>query len=192
LRQMSNGTALPKELQTLVEDQQICPCYRLDATTLEMQQVLQQILNCPYQDWTRRFYLESKALELLMLWLVHTTSSDKLSESYQLSSVDINCIHTAKDILICDLSHPPSLLELARQVGLNDRKLKQGFRQVFGTTVFGYLHDYRMQRAQQLLVAGQMNVNQVARWVGYASQSSFNAAFKKQFGINPKVAQRSR
>ena len=60
-------------------------------------------------------------------------------------------IHQAKDILIRQIDNPPSLLSLARQVGINDFKLKQGFRQVFGTTVFGYLHSHRMERAAQLL-----------------------------------------
>ncbi len=190
LRQMSGESvsALPKELQLLVEQQELSPYYRMETTTLEMHQVLQQILNCPYQNWTRRFYLESKALELLILWLSQVSGNEG-SHSCKLSAADINCIHQAKEVLIHHLHQPPSLLELARQVGLNDRKLKQGFRQVFGTTVFGYLHDYRMQQAYQLLSAGQTNVKETAQRVGYASQSAFNAAFKKRFGVNPKALQ---
>jgi AraC-like DNA-binding protein len=157
-----------------------------------MHRTLQQILNCPYQGWTRQFYLESKALELLILWLAHAADSDKTFDLCKLSLDDIDRIHQAKDILTRRLNQPPSLLELARQVGLNDRKLKQGFRQIFGTTVFGYLHNYRMQQAQRLLMAGQMNVKETAQSVGYASQSAFNAAFKKRFGVNPKTVQRRR
>jgi AraC-like DNA-binding protein len=192
LRRMSGGAAvtLPQELKLLVEAQEVPPSYRLETSTPEMQMILQQILNCPYQDWTRWFYLESKALELLILWLTQTANCDKLSQLCKLTGHDIDRVHQAKDILIERLKHPPSLLELARQVGLNDRKLKQGFRQVFGTTVFGYLHNYRMQQAQQLLIAGQTNVRETAQLVGYASQSAFNAAFKKRFGVNPKVMQR--
>ncbi|MBE9170586.1 helix-turn-helix transcriptional regulator [Pleurocapsales cyanobacterium LEGE 06147] len=191
---MSGGSvsALPKELKLLVEGQELPPSYRLETTTPEMQVILQQILNCPYQDWTRQFYLESKALELLILWLAQTAERDKVPELCKLSFSDIDCIHQARDILTHRLKQPPSLLELARQVGLNDRKLKQGFRQVFGTTVFGYLHDYRMQQAQQLLIAGQANVKETAQLVGYASQSVFNAAFKKKFGVNPKTIQRGK
>lgn len=192
LRQMSGESvsALPREVQLLVEQQESSPYYRMETTTLEMHHVLQQILNCPYQNWTRQFYLESKALELLILWLSQTNKEG--SRSCKLPPADINCIHQAKDILVHRLHQPPSLLELARQVGLNDRKLKQGFRQVFGTTVFGYLHHYRMQQAHQLLTSGQTNVKETARLVGYASQSSFNAAFKKKFGVNPKTLQRGR
>jgi AraC family transcriptional regulator, transcriptional activator of the genes for pyochelin and ferripyochelin receptors len=183
-------STLPPELNRLVAAQSVPHSYRLATTTPTMQTIIHQILNCPYQDWTRQFYLESKTQELLMLWFAQVSQSDQLTAPYPFSPDDIECIHQAKDILIHSLQQPPSLLELARQVGLNDRKLKQGFRQVFGTTVFGYLYDYRMQQAHQLLVAGQLTVKETARWVGYASQSSFNAAFKKKFGVNPNTVRK--
>ena len=106
----------------------------------------------------------------------------------KLRSDDVDRIQHAKDILLSDLENPPSLLKLAQQVGLNDYKLKQSFKQVFGTTVFGYLHDYRMQQAYQLLEVGELNITEVSLKVGYSSLSSFNRAFKKKFGINPSQA----
>jgi AraC-like DNA-binding protein len=78
-------------------------------------------------------------------------------------------------------------MELARIVGINDCKLKAGFRQVFGTTVFGYLHDCRMERSRQLLEAGEMSVTEAARAVGFVSRGHFAAAFKRRFGVNPSA-----
>ncbi|MGI2902596.1 helix-turn-helix transcriptional regulator [Tolypothrix sp. VBCCA 56010] len=162
-------------------------CYnRYGTTTSAMQIVLQQILHCPYQGTPKRMYLQSKALEL-MTFLV--TEELEIKQSKQNSTAlkldDIDCIYHARNILLGNLDNPPSLIELARQVGLNERKLKEGFRYCFGTTVFGYLHDYRMEQARLLLIAGQLSVKQVARVVGYASPTSFHAAFRKKFGINP-------
>jgi AraC-like DNA-binding protein len=76
---------------------------------------------------------------------------------------------------------------LARIVGINDCKLKAGFRHVFGTTVFGYLHDCRMERSRQLLEAGEMTVTEAAQAVGFVSRGHFAAAFKRRFGVNPSV-----
>jgi AraC-like DNA-binding protein len=90
-------------------------------------------------------------------------------------------------LLVARLSHPPSLIELARLAGINDCKLKSGFRQVFGTTVFGYLHDCRMERSRQLLEAGEMTVTEAARAVGFVSRGRFAAAFKRRFGVNPSA-----
>ena len=82
-------------------------------------------------------------------------------------------------------AEPPSLLALARQVGLNDCKLKQGFRHLFGTTVFGYVHRCRMEAAKALLGDRDLNIAIVANRVGYASPSRFCHAFKRYTGLTP-------
>lgn len=183
----SSTAALPKELKQLVEKCTLPPCYRQETTTPAMQVALQQILNCPYQGWTRQFYLESKALELLILWLTEAAKSDRPAKSGELSLSDRDRLQRAREILIERIDSPPSLIELARQVGLNDYKLKRGFRELFGTTVFGYLHSRRMEQAQQLLLQKQMKVTEVAYAVGYASLPSFSTAFRKRFGVSPKA-----
>jgi AraC-like DNA-binding protein len=98
---------------------------------------------------------------------------------------ELDRIHQAKEILLQDIENPPSLLELAHRVGLNDYKLKSLFRQVFGTTVFGYLHQQRMQRAHHLLQTSDLTVTEVANLVGYTSLSAFSTAFKKFYRISP-------
>jgi AraC-like DNA-binding protein len=85
-----------------------------------------------------------------------------------------------------NLKHPPSLLELARQVELNDYALKHGFRQVFGKSVFAYLHDYRMEQARQLLMAGNFKVGEVMQQMGLRDRKFFAGTFRKKFGANPR------
>jgi AraC-like DNA-binding protein len=103
----------------------------------------------------------------------------------KLQADDIERIYQARDILRDRFKNPPSLINLAHQVGLNDYKLKIGFRHVFGTTTFGYLHSYRMEQASQLLRERHLSVTAVAKAVGYASRSSFVKAFQKKFGVSP-------
>ncbi|NEQ26195.1 MAG: helix-turn-helix transcriptional regulator [Microcoleus sp. SIO2G3] len=156
--------------------------------TSAMAGLLQQILGCPYQGVTRRMYLESKALELFTLQCLQWNEEPPQNRpSLKLRRSDIERLHHAEAILREQMDDPPSLLELAQQVGLSDRKLKQGFRQLFGTTVFGYLHDERMNRARELLQTQSISVTEVAGSVGYASLSAFNAAFKQRFGLNPSA-----
>ena len=157
-----------------------------------MQVVLQQVLYCPYQGLTKKMYLEGKALELMTLQFTQLLAGNQTKSHFILRTEDIDRIHHAKEILVNNLDNPPSLLELAKLVGLNDYKLKRGFRQVFGTTVFGHLYNYRMEQARQMLETSQIKIQEAARTVGYTSQSSFNAAFKRKFGINPKSYQMGR
>jgi AraC-like DNA-binding protein len=70
-------------------------------------------------------------------------------------------------------------------VAINDFKLKLGFKQIYGTTVFGYIRDERMRIARNLLERGECNVSQAALVVGYESLPSFIRQFKKRYGYNP-------
>ena len=168
--------------------------YQVGSTTVLMQTALNQLLNCPYQGLTKQIYLESKCYELVALKLEQLTAGDRPDATQppsHLKSEDVERIHQAKDILITHLDNPPSLLELARQVEMNDYKLKKGFRQVFGTTAFGYLHRYRLEQAHRLLGTGELSVAEVAHKVGFADRSYFTKAFCKEFGLNPGAYRRS-
>jgi AraC-like DNA-binding protein len=146
-----------------------------------MQVAIQQILQCPYEGITKRLYLESKVMELLALMVeqeIEIQRGERCRLVLRLDDVDR--IHQAQTILQQRLNNPPSLMELARLVGLNDYTLKRGFRRVFG-----YLHDYRMEQAQQLLKLGNLKVEEVARIVGYRDRSAFSKAFCRKFNISP-------
>ena len=173
---------LPTDIRNAIEHPGQTMLYSASRITPAQQRVLKQILQCAYQGITRQFYLEAKVLELLAL---HFDQMLAPANIRPVAASDIDRIYQAREILTQEMTCPPSLADLARQVQLNERKLKEGFRQVFGTTVFGYLQKYRMQQARQLLIAGGTTVQETASYVGYASRSSFVAAFKKQFGITP-------
>ncbi|MBE9192113.1 helix-turn-helix transcriptional regulator [Gloeocapsopsis crepidinum LEGE 06123] len=180
--------SMPLELKRILEKNENLPYFHSGVTAASMQLALHQILHCPYQGAIKQMYLESKVHELIALKLAQIIeTAEALASQAKLSPEDIERIHHAREILIRNFSSPPSLIALARQVGLNDYKLKRGFRQVFGTTVFGYLHAYRMEQARQLLARGDMSVTGVAAAVGYVTRGHFAAAFRKQFGINPSA-----
>jgi AraC family transcriptional regulator, transcriptional activator of the genes for pyochelin and ferripyochelin receptors len=176
----------PSALKILVESGRFPTYDDIGIITPAMKLALEQIINCPYQGLTKYIYLEAKCLELIALKLAQLAKNITGNQiKIAIKPEDLDRIYHAKDILTRNLDRPPSLLELARQVGLNDCTLKKGFRQIFGTTAFGYLHDRRMERAKTLLLERQLSVNQVAQSVGYASRSAFITAFRKRFGVSP-------
>jgi AraC family transcriptional activator of pyochelin receptor len=178
---------LPKEVHPFLNGNNLPVFHRcVGESTPEMQLALRQILNCSYQGVMKQMFIESKVLELITLQFTQLIEMEKGKKlAIRLRPQDIDSIHYAKEILINNLDNPPSLLELARQVGVSERKLKQGFRSCFGTTAFKYLHHYRMARSRQLLAEGRMSVAEVANSVGYSHLSHFASAFKRQFGVNP-------
>ncbi len=148
--------------------------------------VLQQILNSGVNSSMKNLYLKGKLYELLSL---HFQGDDSNLAEYCPFLVDeqnVQKIRRAKEIVIANMAEPPSLQDLANQIGLNIKKLKEGFKQIYGDTVYGFLLDYKMEHARRLLESNQMNVNEVGLKVGYSTASHFIAAFKKKFGITPK------
>lgn len=179
---------IPASLRLAITKSEPTAYFCAQPMTMVMQAAIQQLLNCPYQGFAKRLYVESKALELISLCFGQMLPGVIPSAS-GLRADDVDRIFHAKDILLSQIANPPTLLELSHQVGLNDRKLKQGFRTVFGTTVFGYLHNHRMEQAQRLLLMPGATIASVAQKVGYRSPEAFSVAFRRTFGTSPKAYQ---
>jgi AraC-like DNA-binding protein len=146
-----------------------------------------QIHACPFTGSLRGVYLEAKSLELLVLRM-HTVLAAPLREAtpVKLSRRDLDRVRDAGLVLAQSFQEPPSLGTLAHTVGLNTTKLKYSFKRQFGTTVFGYLHRFRMAQALDLLRDTDLDVSEISYRVGYGSHSAFSAAFKREFGRRPR------
>ncbi|MGE8659055.1 MAG: helix-turn-helix transcriptional regulator [Achromobacter sp.] len=97
----------------------------------------------------------------------------------------------ARDYLLADLANPPTLARIAAETGLSAMRIKRGFRELFGHSVYGLFQQERMRDAQRRLRAGGVTVMEVAFDLGYSNPSHFAAAFRKQFGIAPGEYKRS-
>ncbi|MBH8571583.1 helix-turn-helix transcriptional regulator [Nostocaceae cyanobacterium CENA369] len=179
---------LPTLLQQLIENTTTERFHQpLGAITPAMRLVLRQILQCPFRETLRQMYLEAKVLELLTLQIAQWGENNLLlRRSLFFRPDEIERLHHAKAILNQTLQNPPSLLNLARQIGLNDFKLKRGFREMFGTTVCGYVQSLRLEQAQQLLLGTNLTIAEIASQVGYESISHFSYLFKRRFGVTPR------
>ncbi len=102
-----------------------------------------------------------------------------------LQPADIELLLQAGRILTENLASPPSLLCLSKASGLNSFKLKNGFKEVFGTTVYGFLTAKRMEKARDMLSSGKYSVSDAAWDLGYTNVSHFIELFRRQYGITP-------
>lgn len=183
LRELMGTAELPAAIADVLSDKG--PFASRDETmTPQMFALLDDILSCKARGPTRQLYLESKSLELIALAVDHFAEVS-LPSATQLTPVEVERLHRARSLLLSGLDTPPTLAALARHAGLNERKLKMGFKALFGTPVYSYLRAQRMERARELLRRGRHSVTEVARVVGYSNPSKFSAAFRRQFGINP-------
>lgn len=145
-----------------------------------------EIFNPALSGFPKKLFLEYKAMELLTLQISHLMSPQKGDWNGSLSTNERSRIMEARDMLLKDLSDPPSLNDLSRGFSLSRNKLQFGFRVMFGNSVFGYLREHKMQKACYLFKSTDMTVSQVAWETGYVNVSQFTKAFKKRFGVLPK------
>lgn len=98
---------------------------------------------------------------------------------------DLPALAAARQLIEREFALPWTMAQIAARVGLPARRLKAGFRQAFGCTVFGHLQAIRLARAHDLLRAGRQ-VTQVALEVGYSHPGSFSRAYRTAYGRAPR------
>lgn len=159
--------------------------YDDSALTPAMAVVLHQLIHTQLNKFIMPLYSKGKAYELLSLYF-NKEDADVEQCPFLIDEENIVKIRKAKDIVLGKMAEPPGLQELANTVGLNIKKLKVGFKQLYGNTVYGFLFDYKMELARKMLESGSFNVNEISTKVGYSTPSHFIAAFKKKYGTTPK------
>jgi AraC-like DNA-binding protein len=160
--------------------------YAEEEVTASMAVVLSQMLNFHLHPSVEKLYLKAKVYELLGLYFNKTEEIDVEQCPFLIDEDNIRKIKTAKEIAIHQMTNPPTLQDLADEVGLSLKKLKEGFKEIYGDTVYSYTLNYKLEYARKLLERGNQNVNEVGFSVGYSTASHFIAAFKKKYGTTPK------
>lgn len=148
--------------------------------------VLNQMFHYSLNPSIKNMYYKGKGYELLSLFFNRNEDPNAEQCPFLIDEENVLKLKKAKEIVIANMAEPPGLQELADQVGLNLKKLKMGFKQIYGDTVYGFLFDYKMEHARRLLDSGSYNVNEVGLKIGYSTASHFIAAFKKKYGTTPK------
>ena len=160
--------------------------YKEDNISPSMAIVLSQLFHYNLNPSIKNLYYKGKGYELLSLYFNRNDDPNAEQCPFLIDEDNVIKIKKAKEIIIANMSEPPGLQELADEIGLNLKKLKMGFKQIYGDTVYGFLFDYKMDYARKLLDSGSYNVNEVGLKIGYSTGSHFIAAFKKKFATTPK------
>ncbi len=160
--------------------------YKDGSISPSMAIVLNQLMNYSLHPTIQELYFKGKSYELLSLYFNRPADADVEQCPFLVDEDNVQKIKRAKQIIIARMDAPPTLSELSDEIGLSLNKLKEGFKQIYGDSVFSFLFDYKMEVARQLLETGSHNVNEVGLKVGYSTASHFISAFKKKFGTTPK------
>jgi AraC-like DNA-binding protein len=102
------------------------------------------------------------------------------------STAEEDKLRRARTLLQEHFARPLTIAHLCRTVGLNEFKLKKGFRELFGTSPHRMLTEIRMAYAREALARGEP-VSNVAYDSGYQHPANFSAAFSRFYGAPPSA-----
>jgi AraC-like DNA-binding protein len=148
-----------------------------------MIEIVHDILKCPYDANLRKLYFQNKVNDFLFELFVQSFKTQ--STDGGLTDLENSAIRKAREIILLDLKSHITIQEISKQVGINEFKLKAGFKQQFGQGIFECLLEARMREAKKILLETDKPIKEIAGLVGYNHLTNFIAAFRNYFGETP-------
>ena len=154
----------------------------------KMRLTIEALLNHNYEDSFENIFINAQT-QILLLYsmecMAGVTAEELIICKFLNNEADREKISRAREILIQHIGDPITIRELSRKVAINECYLKKGFKEMFGTTIFDFYQNQRMEHARYLLYEKGLSVSEVSVLLGYSSISHFSTAFKKHTGIKP-------
>lgn len=155
--------------------------------TPQLHVIIEKIVNCSFDASIKKAYLESKITEILTIFF--DDLKNKRPEKY-LNKDDYRKILHAENVIKKNIQTPPTIPELSFIVGINQSKLKQNFKLIFGKPIFSYLTDIRMEKAKKLIIEKNYTIAEAAYEIGYKNPQHFTTAFKRKYNYLPSSLKR--
>ena len=161
------------------QNNSICMSKQMSLRSID---IIHSLLQYKANDIGSKLLIQAKALELLSENLLCSQCSNRRTIQ---SGLHTTKIHQAAEFIKDNYHQSLTIQSISRKVGLNEKKLKDGFREILSTTVHSYIEHTRLGVARQRLEEGK-RITEIAFEVGYSSPSHFAKRFHKHFGKTPK------
>ncbi len=178
---------LDLRLKALFEDIHASEMFHYQGSySLKMANLFSQMGSFEGSGFSRHIFLHGISYNLLSLQILEYQDAQIAKESQSiLLKRELKLVKKASDIIENNLLEFETVQELASRVGLNSNKLQNGFKEIYGTTVNGYLHNKRLDVAYTLIKTTDYSFSEIASMVGLSSKSYFSKIFKKRYGLTP-------
>lgn len=154
--------------------------------SLDLQQIIQDIIDCKFEGGVRRAYLQTKIMELLVIVFAKVEDKLKNNVHHEVPEAECEQLRQVEEYMKANLSKSVTISELATVAGMNSSKFKYSFKEVYSSTVFKYMTELRMKEAVHLIKEKNYTISQASSEVGYKNPQHFTVAFKKLYGVLPR------
>jgi AraC-like DNA-binding protein len=183
----------PKSLRRLLGNADSAQSLRHSAPTSQERAAAVALLDATHLGPCRDMYMDSKATELFCLVLDRFQgTTESLCLSTRITLRDRQQLARVRDRLAESFLTPPPIPELARDYGLNRNKLCGGFSRLYGSSIYDFCSNLRLERARELLTQSDEPIKQIAHHCGFSSAAAFSNSFFRQFGSLPSHYRRRR
>jgi AraC-like DNA-binding protein len=156
-----------------------------ESMQIETQHILKQIFSINVNETLGPFCVQIKVQELLFHLFDKLIKRENRAHKH-INNDDAERLMKLRSIILSDLSVPPSLPSLAAMIGMSETKMKQLFKQTFGSSIYNYFQKVRMEEAAFLLKQGGYSVSEVGLELGFSNLSHFSRLFESHYGTTPK------
>jgi AraC-like DNA-binding protein len=150
--------------------------------------ILKNIMDCPFTGSMKSVFIREHVRALLTLQLFHfnpIVAGKKIQPDGKITRRDEDILHDVKKYIDQHFLDPSSIEGLSKQFGINEFKLKHGFKALFDTSPMRYLQYKRLEYSLFLLRETDTTIKKIADEIGYAHAANFTTAFTKTFGNSP-------
>lgn len=121
---------------------------------------------------------------LLYRWLQEWGENNHKQQAYHMAiEAIINKMHTHLNTF--NSFGSGKVKQWAKDTCLSERRFRQVFKSITGTSPIQYYNTIRLQLACELLQKGSLSISDIADKLGYSSQYHFSKAFSRELGSPP-------
>lgn len=118
---------------------------------------------------------------------VVSVSSSSTPHCVTLSSLDARRVSRAVQYIAENAAEDLSLDDIATEVATSPYHFLRTFRRATSLTPYQFVLELRLRRAALQLIATGEAVSRIAFMAGFGDLSTFNARFKRRFGLTPRA-----
>lgn len=154
----------------------------------QIDHVFSELYNIPAH--VRPAYLKIKVLELLLFLETLETAAGSEERPY-FYKTQVDKIKDIAALMTDDLEHWYTIQELSEKFEFPITSMKQCFKGIYGTSIYAYMKEYRMNAAALMLKNTDESIITIAGKVGYTNPGKFAAAFRSVLGMTPTEYRKS-